>query len=61
MILLVKGDGCLGPSEPRRGDKGVDDVHFLLGDAALSVGFICLGAPEDHVATISLRKLNLVL
>jgi hypothetical protein len=48
VVLLVKGDGHLGPPEPRRGSEGVDGVHLPLGDAALLVGFICLGAPKDH-------------
>jgi hypothetical protein len=39
----------------------VDGVHFLLDDAALLAGFICLGAPKDHVATTSLRKLGVIL
>jgi hypothetical protein len=33
----------------------------LLGDAALSTGFVCLGAPEDHEATINLQKLGVIL
>jgi hypothetical protein len=33
----------------------------LLGDAALSTGFVCLGSPEDHEATISLQKLGVIL
>ena len=35
MILLVEGDGRLGPSEPRQGGRGVEGIHLLLGDAAL--------------------------
>jgi hypothetical protein len=51
MILLVERDGRLGPLEPRRGGKGVDGVHLLLGDAVLPAGLVRLGAPKDHEAT----------
>jgi hypothetical protein len=61
MILLVKGDGRLGPLEPCWGGVGVDGVHLLLGDAALLAGFIRLGAPEDHEAMIGLRELIIFL
>jgi hypothetical protein len=40
---------------------GVDGVHFLLSDAALLAGFIRLGAPEDHEATIGLGELIVFL
>jgi hypothetical protein len=39
----------------------MNDVHLLLYDAALSAGFICLGAPEDHEAMIGLGELGVVL
>jgi hypothetical protein len=39
----------------------VDDVHLLLGDAALPAGFIRLGALEDHEATLSLGELVVFL
>ena len=58
MILLVKGDGCLGPSESRRGGEGVNGVHLLLGDAALPVGLICLGAPEDQESSMDMNLNN---
>jgi hypothetical protein len=61
MILLVEGDGRLGPLEPCQGGVGVDGVHLLLSDAALLVGFIRLGAPEDHEATIGLGELIVFL
>jgi hypothetical protein len=61
MILLVKGDGRLGPLEPCRGGVGVDGVHLLLSDAALLAGFIRLGALEDHEATIGLGELIVFL
>jgi hypothetical protein len=61
MILLVEGDSRLGSLEPHRGGEGVDDVHLLLGDAALPARLIHLGALEDHEAMISLRKLSVVL
>jgi hypothetical protein len=58
---MVEGDGHLGPSESCWGDEGVDDVHLLLSDTALPVRFVCLRAPEDHEATISLRVLGVIL
>ena len=54
VIPLIKGDGCLGPSEPCQSGKGVNSVHLLLGDAALPMGFVGLGAPEDHEASLDL-------
>ena len=35
----------------------MNDVHLLLGDAALLVRFIGLGAPEDHEAALGLKEL----
>jgi hypothetical protein len=61
VILLVEGDGRLGPSVLCQGSEGVDDIHLLLGDVALPVGLICLGGLEDHEATIGLRKLSVIL
>ena len=61
MVFWDKGDGRLGPSEPRRGGKGVDGVHLLLGDMALPAGFICLGALEDHEAALGLGELVVFL
>ena len=61
MVFLVEGDGRLGPLEPYRGGEGVDDIHLLLDDAALSMGFIRLGAPKDHEATLGLRELVVFL
>ena len=43
------------------GSKGVKGVHLLLGDTALPVGFILLGAPENHEAAIGLKELSVVL
>jgi hypothetical protein len=40
MILLVKGDGRLGPPEPLRGSKGVYGLHLLLCDVVLLAGFV---------------------
>jgi hypothetical protein len=60
-IPLVEGDGHLGPSEPRRGGKGVNGVHLLLGDVVLPVGFISLGALEDHEVAIGLGELGVGL
>ena len=61
VILLVKDDGCLGPSEPCQGCEGVNGVHLLLVDVALLVGFIRLGALEDHEATLGLGELVVFL
>ena len=61
VILLVEGDGRLGPSEPHRGDEGVNDIYILLGDAALPARFVHLGALEDLGAMISLKKCGIVL
>ena len=61
MILLIKGDGRLGPSELCQRGEGVNGIHLLLGDAALPAGFLCLGVPEDHEAMISLKKISIVL
>lgn len=58
---LVKGDGCLGPLEPHRGYKSVNCIRHLLGDVALLVGLIHLGAPKDHQAPLSLGELGLLL
>jgi hypothetical protein len=61
MILLVEGDGHLGPSEPRQGGEGVNNVHLLLDDAALPAGFIRLEAPEDHEAALGYGELVVFL
>ena len=61
MVFLVKGDGHLGPPKPHRGGEGVDGVHLLLGDVALPMGFIRLGASKDHEAALSLGKLIIFL
>jgi hypothetical protein len=61
VVLLVKGDGRLGPPEPHRGSEGVDGVHLPLGDAALPAGFIRLGAPKDHEAALGLGELVVFL
>jgi hypothetical protein len=61
VIFLIEGDGRLGPSEPCRGGEGVNDVHLLLGDAALLVRFMHLGAPKDHEAELSLGELIVFL
>jgi hypothetical protein len=61
MVLLVKGDGCLGPPEPCWGADGVDGVHLLLSDATLLAGFIYLEAPDDHAAALDLRELVVFL
>jgi hypothetical protein len=39
----------------------VDNVHLPLGDAALSAGFICLGAPKDDEAALDLGELVVFL
>jgi hypothetical protein len=56
-VFLVEHDGRLGPSEPCRSNEGVDGIHLLLGDVVLIVGFIGLGAPEDHEAALGLWEL----
>jgi hypothetical protein len=61
VIPLVDGDGCLRPSELCWGSDGVNGVHLLLSDAALSEEFVCLGAPEDREAVISHRELSVIL
>ena len=61
VIHLVESDGRLGPSKPCRAREGVDGVHLLLDDVVLLMGFVRLGAPEDHEATACLRKLGVVL
>ena len=61
MVFLVEGDGRLGPLEPRQGSKGVDGVHLLLSDMVLPMGFICLGAPEDHEVALGLGVLVVFL
>jgi len=61
MILLVEGDGRLGPSTLCWGSEGVSGVHLLLGDAVLLTGFIGVGAPKDHEAALGLRELGVFL
>jgi len=61
VVFLVEGDGRLGPSEPRQTSEGVNRVHLLFGDAALLVGFIGVGAPEDREAAIGLWELIVFL
>jgi hypothetical protein len=61
VVILVKGDGHLGPSEPRRGDEGVNDIHLLFGDTMLSARFVGMGAPEDHEAVLGLKELSVFL
>jgi hypothetical protein len=61
MVFLLEGDGYLGPLEPRQGGEGVDGVHLLFGDTALSAGFIRLGAPKDHEAVLGLEELVVFL
>jgi hypothetical protein len=39
----------------------VDGVNLLLGDVALPVGIVHLGAPEDHEVELSLRELCVLL
>jgi hypothetical protein len=36
----------------------MNGIHHLLGDVMLPMGFIGLGAPKDHEAMLSLRKLG---
>jgi hypothetical protein len=57
-VVLVEGDGHLGPSEPHQSSKVMNGIHLLLGDVMLPMGFIGLGAPKDHEAMLSLRKLG---
>ena len=61
VIALVERDGHLGPSEPHQDGKGVNGVHLLLGDVALSAGFVGLGALEDHEASLGLQELIVFL
>jgi hypothetical protein len=61
MIFLDEGDGRLGPPEPHRGSKGVDGAHLLLGDAALPIEFIHLGALKDHEVVLGLREFIVLL
>jgi len=61
VVFLVEGDGHLGPSKPRWSGKGVNGVHLLFDDAALSAGFIGVGAPEDHEAALGLGELGVFL
>jgi hypothetical protein len=61
VVFLVEGDGRLGPLEPRRSGKGVDGVHLLRSDVVLPVGFVCLGALEDHEAVLGLWELVIFL
>ena len=60
-VILVEGDGHLGPLEPRRGGEGVDGIHLLLDNAALPVGLICPGALKDDEAMLSLGELIVFL
>jgi hypothetical protein len=39
----------------------VDDLHLLFDDAALPVGLVRQGAPEDHEIAIDLGELSVVL
>jgi hypothetical protein len=39
----------------------VNGVHLLLGDVVLPVGFISLGALEDHEVAIGLGELGVGL
>jgi hypothetical protein len=61
VILLVEGDGHLGPSELGQGGEGVDNIHLLLDDAVLPAGLVRLGALQDHEAAIDLRELAVFL
>jgi hypothetical protein len=61
MVFLIEDDGRLGPPELHQGSEGMDGVHLLLDDAVLPVGFIHLGAPEDHEAALDLEELVVLL
>jgi len=61
VVFLVEGDGHLGQLEPHQSGKGVNSVHLLFGDAALPMGFIGVGAPEDHEAALGLGELGVFL
>jgi hypothetical protein len=61
MVLLVKRDGHLGPPESHWGGESVDDILLLLGDPALPVGFVRLGALKDHEAALGLGELIVFL
>jgi hypothetical protein len=61
VILLVEGDGHLGPLELGQGSEGVDSIHLLLDDAVLLARLIRLGAPKDREAAIGLRELGVFL
>jgi hypothetical protein len=39
---MVKGEGRLGPSEPRWGGKCVNGIHLLLNDVALPRGTLLM-------------------
>jgi hypothetical protein len=61
VVLLVEGDGRLGPSEPCQSGEGVTGAHLLLSDAALPAGFVGIGAPEDHEEALGLGELSVFL
>jgi hypothetical protein len=39
----------------------VNDIHLLFCDAALSAGFIGVGAPEDHEVALGLGEFGVFL
>jgi hypothetical protein len=61
VVLLVEGDGRLGPSDPRQSDEGVNDIYLLLGNAVLPAGFVGLGALEDHEVALGPGELGVFL
>ena len=61
MVVSIEGDSCFQPSEPHQDGNGLNGVHLLLGDPALMVRFIGLGAYEDHQALLGFGELGLLL
>jgi hypothetical protein len=47
--------------ELRRGSEGVDGVQILLSGVAMPVGFVRLGALEDHEVALGLGELIVFL
>ena len=58
VVFLVGGDGRLGQLDSCWSNEGVNSVHLLFGDAALSEGFVGVGAPKDSEVALSLKELG---
>lgn len=50
----------LQPSEPHQGGNGLQTIHLLLSDPALTARLVGLGATKDHEALLSLRELGVL-